>query len=194
MPVSAAKAEIRKAALARRAALGEAERATRSARALRHLEPILKSGETVSLFWPIRDEIDPRRIFPVILARGGRLALPAIVEGRLVFRAFAGEAGLERGTFGTRHPDASSPEIAPDLIVAPLAAFDRAGGRLGYGRGYYDTVIARLMEAGHSPRLAGLAFACQEVEEVPMEAHDIRLSVIATEDGLIETPTQKAQA
>jgi len=194
MIVSAAKAEIRNTALARRAALGEAEREERSHRALKNLEPLLRPGETVSLFWPIRDEIDPRGIFPTVVARGGRIALPAILDRRLVFRAYTEKEALEAGTFGTRHPGALSPELVPDIIVAPLAAFDRHGGRLGYGRGYYDGVIARLKQDGHAPRLAGLAFACQEVEEVPMEAHDVRLPVIATEDGLIETRTQKAEA
>ncbi|WP_026381541.1 5-formyltetrahydrofolate cyclo-ligase [Afifella pfennigii] len=192
MDVTATKAEIRNAVLARRAALGPAQRAERSQAALQHLQALLVPGETVSLFWPIRDEIDPRGLFPAIVARGGRLALPAILDRRLVFRAFTDEEALEAGTFGTHHPGALCPELTPDFIVAPLAAFDRRGGRLGYGRGYYDTVIDRLRQSGHAPRLAGLAFACQEVDTVPMEAHDIRLPLIVTEDGLMRTDSGKA--
>jgi 5-formyltetrahydrofolate cyclo-ligase len=69
--------------------------------------------------------------------------------------------------------------------VAPLAAFDRLGGRIGYGAGYYDMAIADLASRGKPFRLAGIAFACQEVEGIPVEPHDVRLPLIATERELV---------
>jgi 5-formyltetrahydrofolate cyclo-ligase len=103
----------------------------------------------------------------------------------MFFRQFDGEGSLEDGAFGTRHPQASQPELDPDFIVAPLAAFDRHGGRIGYGAGYYDRATAALKERGHPFQLAGIAFACQEVEHVPVEPHDEPLQLIATEAELI---------
>ncbi|MDQ0326043.1 5-formyltetrahydrofolate cyclo-ligase [Rhodopseudomonas julia] len=194
MDVSSAKAKLRTQALLRRAALGESERRLRSAHAVRHIEKLLRRGETVALFWPIRDEIDPRPLLPLIAAQDGTAALPAIVDHRLVFRHFLDEESLEAGTFGTRHPSPHHGEATPDLIVAPLAAFDRAGGRIGYGRGYYDTAVAELRARGHVPRLVGLAFSCQEVDIVPMEDHDIPLPLIATEDELIDTTAKPTEA
>jgi 5-formyltetrahydrofolate cyclo-ligase len=77
------------------------------------------------------------------------------------------------------------PVVDPDFVIAPLAAFDRSGGRIGYGAGYYDAAIADLAARGRRFRLAGIAFACQEVGEVPVEPHDVRLPLIATERELV---------
>ncbi len=91
---------------------------------------------------------------------------------------------LVRGGYGLSEPDPSLPEVAPDALIVPLAAFDRAGRRLGYGRGYYDGAIARLTEQ-HPVYTVGVCFAAQEVPQVPVEPHDRTLSAIVTEDGAI---------
>ena len=179
------KAELRALALARRSALSAAEREAASRLAVAHLSPLLRPGETVSLFWPMRDEIDPRGLIGKIHALGGRVAMPVVEKRRMFFRLFDDEACLEAGVFGTSHPHAGQPVVDPDFIVAPLAAFDRRGGRIGYGAGHYDKAIADLEAREKSFRLAGIAFACQEVEAVPLEPHDVTLPAIATEDGLI---------
>ena len=186
MPQSAAtKAELRALALGRRAALGEAARQEASGRAAERLLPFIRPGETVALFWPMRDEIDPRGLIEPVLAAGGGIVMPVIEKRRMFFRAFDGAESLEDGTFGTSHPHAGQAVLDPDLIIAPLAAFDRRGGRIGYGAGYYDKAIADLKARGRPYRLAGIAFACQEVDSVPVEAHDEPLAHIATERELI---------
>jgi 5-formyltetrahydrofolate cyclo-ligase len=181
------KADLRATALARRAALGAEARREQSARAVDHVRPLLRQGETVALFWPMRDEIDPSGLIEDVRALQGRVVLPAIADRRIVFRLFSDEDSLEPGGFGTVHPKPEQPALDPDLIVAPLAAFDRRGGRIGYGAGYYDRAIAELRARAHPFRLVGIAFACQEVDAVPLEAHDATLPLIATEDGLIRT-------
>jgi 5-formyltetrahydrofolate cyclo-ligase len=180
------KAELRALGLARRAAMTEDERREASARAVERLKPLLRRGETVSLFWPMRGEIDPRAVIDDVKAVGGCVAMPVVEKRRMFFRRFDGEECLEPGVFGTRHPHAGQPVIDPDLIVAPLAAFDRHGGRIGYGAGHYDEAIADLHARGKEPRIVGIAFACQEVDAVPVEPHDQRLAMIATERELIE--------
>ena len=79
------------------------------------------------------------------------------------------------------HAAAADVEVTPDWLLVPLLAFDRRGGRLGYGGGYYDRTLALLTGAGR----IGVAYAGQEVAEVPMGRDDIRLPVIATERGVI---------
>lgn len=185
------KAELRALGLARRAAMTEDEQREASVRAVAHLKPLLRKGETVSLFWPMRGEIDPRALIDGIRDAGGLVAMPVVEKRRMFFRRFDGEECLEPGVFGTRHPHAGQPVLDPDFIVAPLAAFDRHGGRIGYGAGYYDTAIADLLARGKGPRIAGIAFSCQEVEFVPVEAHDQRLAMIATERELIEAEPPK---
>ena len=184
---SDAKATIRAAALQRRDALSEADRVEGSRQAVRRLRPLVRAGETVSLFWPMRSEIDPRGLMDIVHAAGGKIAMPVIEKKRMFFRLFEGEDSLEAGVFGTRHPHAGQAVVDPDLIIAPLAAFDRKGGRIGYGAGYYDGAIADLKGRGKAFRLAGIAFACQEVDSVPLEAHDVPLPLIATERELIRT-------
>jgi 5-formyltetrahydrofolate cyclo-ligase len=179
------KAELRALGLARRAALTEEERQQASERAVERLRPLVRAGETVSLFWPMRGEIDPRALIADVWAAGGLIAMPVVQKRRMFFRRFEGEACLESGVFGTRHPKAEQPVLDPDLIVAPLAAFDRRGGRIGYGAAYYDGAVAELRARGRQFRLVGIGFACQEMDEVPVEPHDARLSLIATERELI---------
>ncbi len=183
----ATKAELRAVGLTRRAALNEDERAAAARSALARLRPLLRESETVSLYWPMRNEIDPRALIDDVRTAGGRVALPAVEKGSMVFRMFKDESGLEDGPFGTRHPSAAHAILDPDLIVAPLAAFDRNGGRIGYGAGHYDRAAAALQAGGHTFRIIGIAFACQEVDPIPVEPHDVRLGAIATECELIKT-------
>lgn len=180
------KAELRTSALARRARLSAAVRADASRLACERLRPFVSAGGIVALFWPMRDEIDPRALIEDVLGAGGSIAMPVVDKRRMFFRRFEGEHCLEAGVFGTSHPHAALPVVDPDTIVAPLAAFDRHGGRIGYGAGHYDRTIADLTARGKAFRLAGIAFAAQEVEKVPVEPHDIRLPLIATESELID--------
>jgi 5-formyltetrahydrofolate cyclo-ligase len=187
LDVHASKAELRAAALRRRDGMDRARRDEGSRIAAERVKPLLRPSETVSLFWPMRSEIDPRSLIEDVHAAGGRIAMPVIEKKRMFFRLFEGEESLEDGVFGTRHPHPRQPVVDPDFVIAPLAAFDRRGGRIGYGAGYYDTAIASLRARRRPLRLAGIAFACQEVDDVPIEPHDVRLPLIATERELILT-------
>ena len=178
-----AKASLRQAALARRDAMPEDARIEASltvADRCAELLPITP-GMVVSGFLPIRSEIDIRPLMMLLADRGARLCVPAIVDGRLQFRHLVRGAPLEPQGFGTYAPGAEAAVLDPELMLVPLAVFDRQGGRIGYGRGYYDSAIAALTQKGTPPILAGVAFAVQEAETVPMEPHDIRLPMIVTE-------------
>lgn len=188
MPQSlSAKAELRALALRRRDALDATVQADGSRRATERLLPLIRPGETVSLFWPMRSEIDPRGLIGRVAAAGGRVVMPVIEKRRMFFRLFDGEDSMEAGVFGTRHPHGGQATADPDFIIAPLAAFDRSGGRIGYGAGYYDMAVADLKARARPFRIAGIAFSCQEVGAVPVEPHDVLLPLIATERELIET-------
>jgi 5-formyltetrahydrofolate cyclo-ligase len=75
--------------------------------------------------------------------------------------------------------------VAPNLIIAPLLGFDRRGGRLGQGAGHYDRTLADLRK-DRPVFVLGLAYAGQEVEAVPIDAHDQRLDAILTETAFME--------
>lgn len=181
------KADLRAAALARRDALSPDERragAERLVDLVRRLD--IAPGLTVSGFWPIRSEIDPRPAMAMLAERGNALALPVILSGGrgMVFRRWRAGDVLVSAGFGLSEPSEAAGEVDPDVMLVPLAAFDRAGDRIGYGKGYYDRAIERLEAIG--PRLKlGVAFSVQEVERVPAEPHDRRLDLILTEAGTI---------
>jgi 5-formyltetrahydrofolate cyclo-ligase len=101
----------------------------------------------------------------------------------IVFRALVPGATLVPTGFGTFGPGQDAETLEPQIMLMPLAAFDAAGNRIGYGAGHYDRAIARLRENGRNPRLVGCAFSVQEVDLVPADPHDIRMHAVLTENG-----------
>ena len=181
--VVAQKRVLRAAALARRDALKPVVRA-RAAEAIAARElpfPIYK-GTVFSAYAPMRSELDPGPLIGKIRAAGGRIVLPAIVLGRIVFRLHEPGDLLVPGTFGTSEPRAEARELNPDVLLVPLAAFDSKGGRLGYGKGYYDEAIARLKQERRIG-VVGLGFEAQRVDKIPLSPRDQRLDLVLTEAG-----------
>jgi 5-formyltetrahydrofolate cyclo-ligase len=182
------KAELRRAAMARRDAIPPAERmAAAQAIADRGLPIDLKPGVIVSGFSPLKSEISPLPLLRRLADAGARLALPVVV-GRgqpLVMRAWSFGAPLDAGVWGIRQPPADAAEVFPDILIVPLLAFDRRGHRIGYGAGYYDMTIARL-RAMKPITTIGIAFAAQEIAAVPATPRDARLDLVLTERGLID--------
>jgi 5-formyltetrahydrofolate cyclo-ligase len=147
----------------------------------------LAPGAVVAGFWPIRDEIDPRPLLDLLRSKGHRLCLPVVLEPHLVFRALDRDTSFEPAGFGTMAPGPEAPEMRPDVLLMPLAAFDASGNRAGYGKGHYDSTIAVLEKQGPLTCI-GLAFQVQEVDHVPTEPHDKRLDGILTEAGFRPFP------
>jgi 5-formyltetrahydrofolate cyclo-ligase len=185
---AAIKAELRREALARRDALPPAERAQAAeAIAARAFPLAIDAGMIVSGFMPMKSEINPLPLMRELAAAGARLALP-VVAGRgkpLIMRAWGIGEPLGAGVWGIREPPPSAAVIAPDILLVPLLAFDRAGHRIGYGAGYYDMTIAAL-RARQAVLAVGLAFAAQEIAAVPATPHDAPLDLVLTEREVID--------
>jgi 5-formyltetrahydrofolate cyclo-ligase len=182
------KASLREAALGRRDALDPGWRAEASERVARRAlaMPELVGLAPVAGFWPIRSEVDPRPLMRALHGRGQALALPVVVDRRLVFRTWTPGDILVRRGFGLSEPADAAAEVSPRALLIPLAAFDRTGGRIGYGKGFYDRTLAALR--GRSPVLAlGLAFSVQGVEGAPVTEHDEPLDMVVTEAEVIRT-------
>ncbi len=145
----------------------------------------IEPGQIVSGFWPMRSEVDVRPLMFALREKGARLCLPAILDKTtMIFRELVRGAALVDMGFGTAGPGDEAEALDPSIMLVPLAAFDTRGHRIGYGAGYYDRAISRLTDAGHAPRLIGVAFDCQEVPTVPDEPHDVIIPEILTESGL----------
>lgn len=178
------KAALRNEALARRDELSQEARIAGSALIAETVMGIgaLAEAVIVGAFWPIRSEVDPRPLARRLFARGQRVALPKVTPDGLVFREWREGEALVAGRFGLSEPHDDLPSVDPTALIVPLAAYDRRGHRIGYGRGYYDQAIARLARNG--PVLTiGVAFSVQAVDTVPAEPHDQPLDHLVTEAG-----------
>ena len=178
------KAALRAAAQAHRDAIADAERRRASeAIAERATSLAALAGATVlGAYLPIRSEVDPRPIIDWAFARALAVALPVVTDGNtMVFRRHRSGDVVVPSRFGTRAPPDAADVVDPDVVVLPMIAFDRAGARLGHGRGFYDRAMAVLRARERRPVLVGIAFSAQEVASVPAEPHDVPMDYIVTE-------------
>ncbi len=185
MSLAEAKAAARAAAFARRAEAHAADPGTGAGL----LSSVLAGhrGVPLSGYMPMRTEISPLAAMEEAAAHGP-VCVP-VIEGRglpLKFRAWDSDTVMIPGTFGAQVPEAGD-WITPQILIVPLVAFSRTGGRLGYGGGFYDRTLEGLRARG--PALAiGFAYAAQEDPDLPLEATDQRLDMIVTETEVIEVP------
>ena len=196
--VQDAKRAVRREMKARLAALGadvHAQAGEAVARALADLLDDLPVGSAlVALFASTAHEISTQPLDALLRARGVQRAVPAIAEGALRFHALTGAAHeLPVDKMGIPTPPPALPVVALaacDLIVVPGLAFDRAGRRLGYGRGYYDRALAGVA----LERCVAILHDAQLIEEVPVDAHDVRLPRLCTPAlGVFATHPQSAR-
>lgn len=176
------KAEARKAAFARRK---EAHDPTRSAAGF--LSEVLAGHRGVPLagYAQMRTEIDPTSAMEEAAA-WGPVGMP-VIQGAgqpLLFRHWTPGCAMVPGPFGAQVPEVGE-WIVPQIVIVPLVAFDRQGGRLGYGGGFYDRTLEGLRDRG--PVLAiGFAYSAQEADGLPLEPTDQPLDLVVTERGVIE--------
>jgi len=182
------KADLRAAALAKRDGLSSEERdAAAAAIAARGLPFGFAKGAVISGYAPIRNEIDPAPLMHRLAGLGARLALPSVTARghSLIFRAWAPGERLTLGALGIPEPSPAAAEVLPDVMLVPLAAFDRLGHRIGYGAGHYDFTFAHLRKL--KPVIGvGLAFAAQETTVIPALSHDVALDYVLTETKLFD--------
>lgn len=169
---------LRQAARARRVALGPEARARASAVVVDRVTrlPEWERSQVVAVYEAAGSEVDVAALIDRARSTGRTVVVPEVTDRH---------AGLMRFV---RTDDASSASTVPepDLVIVPLLAFDRRGRRLGQGGGFYDRWLA-----GSSAVRVGVAFACQELPEVPVADHDQSLDVVVTEEGTLR-PERRA--
>ncbi|HSG57711.1 MAG TPA: 5-formyltetrahydrofolate cyclo-ligase [Paracoccaceae bacterium] len=183
MSLEAQKAAARKAAFARRALAHGAD--TGAGAGL--LSGVLAGyrGASVAGYMPMRTEIDPLPAMAEAAAHG-TVCVPVILgKGQpLVFARWEPGCALVDGPFGAQVP-AVQDVVEPEILIVPLVAFSRAGGRLGYGGGFYDRTLEGLR--AKRPTLAiGFAYSAQEDADLPLEATDQPLDMIVTDREVID--------
>jgi 5-formyltetrahydrofolate cyclo-ligase len=192
----AAKRVLRRRVLARRAAwcAGQREEASAAVRERLLALPEFRAAKGVHAFVSFPDEVDTEPILAACAHAGKTIFLPYLTpDGKWIgCGRWDGRAPLLPGPFGTWEPPLESRApvrpTAIDLVLVPGVAFDRRGGRLGYGKGYYDGFLAELREQrGAMPPLVALAFSVQIVEAVPLSPWDVRIPQVLTERERIVT-------
>ena len=185
--LSREKAALRKSLRARRALL-KAGSPEAAAGAAGHL-PLSKlpAFAVFSGYMPQGSEFNPWPVIERLGSTGAILTLPCSgADGPgLVFREYDPREGLVPDAFGIPAPPPSAREMFPDLVICPLLAFDRRGGRLGQGAGHYDVTLAAL-RARKSVFVLGIGFAGQEIELAPTGPLDAPMDAILTETGYID--------
>ena len=184
------KAALRRAALEQRAAISpdrQSQFAAHLAREGLQLARARPGVKAVSLYHPIRHEADCLPLLQALHQAGFITALPVVVDGKrpLRFLQWAPGEALIRSPMGLNEPDQTRSEIKPDVLFIPLAAFDRKGHRLGYGRGHFDASLEKARSEG-KVLAVGIAYACQEIPSVPISAHDQKLDFVITESETLD--------
>ena len=138
-------------------------------------------------YLPIRSELSPIALVGELVAAGMTTVMPITPEPEnpLSFHQWAPGMPLAEGPYGTKQPPSANTKIDPDVILAPMLAFDAGCWRLGYGGGFYDRTIANLRDQGRDARVIGLAFSGQKVAAVPTGPYDMALDAVLTPEGLV---------
>jgi len=157
-------------------------RASLEADLARHLSPFIGKSRVIGAYCPLPDEISPLPALASAQARGASIAFPAFSAAHLPFRFLAGDP-VEPGPFFAMQPALTSSEVFPDLVLVPLVAIDRAGTRLGQGKGHYDRVLGELKRRG--ALLIGVGWALQLIEgTIEPDSWDIPLDGFASPAGV----------
>ncbi len=187
------KDNVRRLLRERRDAMPPDERARLSARIWDELETLLRpEHRRVASYAAVRSEVQTEGLFGRLRGRGLEVHYPRCrrEDPILEFVPVEDPAALRPGTFGIPEPVGEPVAVVDlDLVLVPGLAFDRCGGRLGYGKGYYDHTLA-----GYAGTRVGLAFGTQIVATLPRQAHDQLMDAVVTDEGVLLATASSPEA
>ena len=177
------KKELRRIIRERKAALTEAERRMKSEDVCRRVmeTDVWKEARTVLLYVSLEDEVDTGLLTEWAREEGKTVLLPTCVGDDLVLKVYEGREMMKPGAYGIMEPTGRAMEEKDygeiDLAIVPGMAFDKSGGRLGRGRGFYDRTLRKM------PRCfkMGVCWEVQMVEKVPTDVYDIKMNNVIYE-------------
>jgi 5-formyltetrahydrofolate cyclo-ligase len=170
-----------------RKAIPSFERTLAAEQSAAHASAYLKHHPgVVALYYPHGCELSTLELAQRLVLEGRQIALPVVVgEGMpLQFRLWNLNEALEVGAYGLKVPSKAAEVVRPDVLVMPLLAFDKMGGRLGQGGGFYDRTLAALRVRGQVHAI-GYAHSAQEVKACPREVFDETLDAVITQTGVV---------
>ena len=180
------KNSIRQILRHRKEAMMPENRLEKSKRVCYHIMTLIQDGETVMVYTSKEKEVNTTPLITKLFENGNPVIVPIIVKDDISLRLsyLRDFSVLVPSTFGVPEPIGN--EILAtgenvDTIILPMLGFDRTGGRMGYGAGYYDRFLAKNQKV----RKIGIAFACQEYDNLPVDGNDIPMDYIITEEGIV---------
>jgi 5-formyltetrahydrofolate cyclo-ligase len=177
---------LRDHARALRSTLSPAEISEKSGHICRNVLELLDGTNPLLVYVSKPSEVNTQELIERLIAQGKTVVVPIIEKETKTLRLsyLDDPAVLQESTFRVHEPVGHElPALASDVkaVIIPMLAFDKKGNRLGYGAGYYDRFLS---SHPHLTRI-GLAFACQEVEEIPADATDAGMDIIVTDTSII---------
>lgn len=145
--------------------------------------PEIQNCERILIYCSMGREIDTRQIIEKMFVSGKTVALPVCEgDGIMHFSVLSPDGPKIEGMYGIMEPEKDAQKITPrdgDIIVVPGLTFDRQGYRMGKGSGYYDRFLTRQKFIS-----VGLARDCLIYDDVPREAHDMKVNILVTDKGI----------
>lgn len=155
----------------------------------RNIEAYLRSipsieEKVIGAYYPVKGEVDilglvakfANKAFPRLSARAE--------DEQMEYALIEHLGDLSRSkTFGLMVPGEKSRAVVPDILLIPGLVFDENYNRLGYGKGYFDKFLSKIVEKNYNPVRIGICFDFQLLERMEVEAHDQKMDVIITETG-----------
>ena len=135
-------------------------------------------------YFPVNHEIDDLEILKRLEKKKYKICLPVIKKNfNMDFYKFSFTDPLIVNKYGIPEPKKTT-IVYPDIILVPMVAFDKSLNRLGYGGGYYDRMIEKLMKKKNFLKI-GLAFSKQKINNLPMSKFDKKMDYIVTEKYIL---------
>ena len=145
---------------------------------------LFKDAMTIATYFPLKSEVDLSRLLRLEHRSKSFVAPRTLPNFELSFHRVKSSDTFETGFGGAQQPTEAADLVSPgeiDLFLVPLAACDRQGNRLGFGKGYYDRALA-----GATGYKLGIGFQCQLVDNVPFDSYDVTMNGFLSEEGLIQ--------
>lgn len=185
------RSELRQKLRSLRNGLSESRRTAHDVAIGRYVLELVRTrrASSIACYWPFNGEPDISPVYTLLMADGGRLALPVIKgdnAGRMEFHAWRADTDLAKNSYGIFEPQAtgSVPVSGLDMLILPLVAYDRFGNRLGMGSGYYDRCLETIRDLD-TPLRVGVAYSLQEIDSLAAEKWDVPLHGLVNEHGWI---------
>ncbi|MEG0176475.1 5-formyltetrahydrofolate cyclo-ligase [Anaerorhabdus sp.] len=169
---------LREIALKKRSEISSEERLEKSRLIKTEVKKLCQDKQVIGLYVSIKDEVDTKELIQELIDSGKTVIVPKVIKKSLIFVEMKSFDDLEKGIFGLLEP-ISNEEFdlnKVELMIVPMVGFDSLKHRIGYGKGYYDSILDKVS----APHI-GIAFANQQVENFICSAHDVAMDKIITE-------------